>query len=326
MTLALVIPVHNDAARLTPLLHQAERLGCFDQVVIADDGSERPVTEGAVPPGLRDRTVLLRSETPGGAGQARNRALAEVSADHLLFFDADDHLTTELPRLWRELQGRDFDFCLFRHHDSRVLSRGGLGPMPLDAALWRLAGTGAGGLRPVAGQALADLAETANYPWNKLYRTGFLHEHGLQFTEIPVHNDIAMHWDSFSCARAGQVLVSDRAAAVHFVAPGGQRLTNRRSEERLQVFEPLDHVRAGIRTRQGGRSALMLALIRFSCGLMDWVRGNIDTELRPRFDRRAGAFLEDLLERGAALNWLERADPVLALRLLLLLARSREAG
>lgn len=323
MTLALAIPVHNDAEGLRRLLRQVSGFGCFDQVVIVDDASEEPVGADLVPAVLQGRTVMLRNDTSGGAGQARNRALEAVLADRVLFFDADDLFTEEFPWLWHELSGQDFDFCLFKHHDSRVLARGGWGQMPQDNALWRLAGTASGGMRQVTGQALAYLAETANYPWNKIYRTGFLREHGLRFAEVPLHNDIAVHWDSFSCAAAagGRVLTSDRVAATHFVQRGGQRLTNRRSQERLRLFGQLDHARAGIRARQGEESALMLALMRFSCGLIDWARGNIAEEFWGRFDRQALGYLDVLLEGGKALDWVARAEPVLALRMLLMMAR-----
>lgn len=321
MTLALIVPVHNDADGLSALLQRAVELDCFDQVVIVDDASDIPLSESDLPESLRDRSLLLRSDESGGAGHARNRALEVVDTESLLFFDSDDLLTGELPCLWRELQGRAFDFCLFKHHDSRVLERDGWGQMPVDNMLWRLAGVSAGGLRVTDSAARPCLAETANYPWNKIYRTGFLRENRLKFSEIPVHNDIAVHWDSFSCAE--NILVSDRVAAIHFVRPGGQRLTNRRSRDRLRVFEPLRHAAEGIRDRQGAQSPLMLALIRFSFGLMNWVRGNIPENIRGEYDRRAAGFIDCLLDEGRALDWLNRRDPVLCLKILLMQAQGR---
>jgi len=321
MTLALAIPVHNDAENLRILLRQVAALGCFDQIVIIDDGSAEPLDLALVPAPLRLRTTLLRNPEARGAGQARNRALMEVTADRVLFFDADDIFTNAFPGLWHELRGQDFDFCIFKHHDSRILTAGDLGQMPLDDALWRLAGCASGGLRLVTEQGLARLAETANYPWNKVYSTGFLRDCGLRFSEIPVHNDIAAHWDSFSWAQAtgGRVLASDRIAVTHFVHPEGGRLTNRRSEERLRVFEPLNHARIGIRDRQGGQSPLMLSLMRFSCGLLDWVRGNIVADLHDRFDVLSVRYLDALLEQGDVLDWVRQRDPVLALRMLLMM-------
>jgi len=178
-----------------------------------------------------------------------------------------------------------------------------------------------GELQEPSSRAAVTLAETANYPWNKIYRTNFLRDQGLRFSEIPVHNDIAMHWDSFS--RASVILASDRVAATHIVQPGGQRLTNRRSADRLRVFEPLRHVADEIRSQHGNCSDLMLAFLRSSSGLLDWVRGNITEELRPELDRKTAGFLDQVLE-VQVFSWLSRADPLLALHLTLLMAQGEK--
>lgn len=321
-SLALVIPVRNDARGLAALLRQAAEMDCFSQVVIADDASDRRVRRWHVPLSLQGRTTVLRSPVQGGAGQARNRALAAVGCSHLVFFDSDDLFTADLPPLWQELEGEEYDFCLFRHYDSRALAQGRLGQMPVDDALWRQAGCAAGGLQTVSGLAAAQLAETANYPWNKIYRTAFLRARGVRFSELPVHNDIAAHWQSFACA--ARILASDRAAAVHAVQEGGGRLTNRRSAERLRVFEALGEAAAAVRAHQGGTSLLMLALLRFTCGLIGWVRGQIEPGLQAEFTRLAAGFLEQELARDGVSGWLRRADPALARRLAQLAAR--EAG
>lgn len=323
MTLTLAIPVWNDAAGLSRLLEQAGRLGCFDRVVVVDDGSERALEfdrlRRAIGPGGPGLT-LLRNESPRGAGQARNRALAVVETSHVLFFDADDVLTGELSALWRGLSGRTFDFCMFKHADSRVSDRGGWGQIALDEALWRLAGCASGALRQLPEAGYPPLAQTANYPWNKIYRTAFLRDHDIRFSEIPVHNDILVHWLGFLHAQT--VLTSDRVAAVHYVRPRAGRLTNRRDVERLRAFEPLEQVAAEIRRGQGATSPLMTAFLRFCGGLIEWIRGNIDPGLHRTLDRATSAFLTASLDREV-MQVMARRDPVLALRLTLMLGQGR---
>ncbi len=324
MKLALAIPVWNDALGLSRLLAQVGQLGCFDQIVVVDDGSNPALDltdQTLFPSEVSAEISLLRNETPQGAGQARNRALAVVEASHVLFFDADDVLTDELPALWRSLAGRDFDFCIFKHADSRLSQTGGWGQTALDEGLWRLAGCSSGALQllPEAGYAL--LAQTANYPWNKIYRTEFLRRNRIRFSEIPVHNDILAHWMGFIHART--VLVSDRVAAVHFIRSKAERLTNRRGAERLRVLEPLQQVVVEIRRRQGCESALMAAFLRFSSGLFDWMRGNIDPSLHRALDRAVSGFLADCIDRNMMASMVSR-DPVLALRLMLMLMLGQE--
>ena len=316
-SLALVIPVRDDQSGLIRLLQQAEVMGIFDQVVISDDGSEPPVraAESGIAPA---RSTLLRSDQSGGAGAARNRALAAVRTSHMIYFDSDDRLTPEFPRLWQELIGKQFDFCLFRHHDSRVGHQQGWGQMPLDNAMWRQAGAGFSTLFQPKPTALAALAETANYPWNKIYRTGFLRDHDLRCSETPVHNDIALHWMSF--LQATQVLVSDRVAAVHEVHGLGHRLTNRSGAERLCVFDPLAQVARALERAE--RPRLRAGFFHFTAGLLDWIRTVLAPEHHKALDEQTHTFLCEHLDPDLFAD-LSHSDPVLALRLTLQMAGGR---
>lgn len=100
-TAAIIIPHFEDAARLarclTALAPQLAAHGQEVEVVVIDNGS-RPGFAEALPvlPGLR---VLL--EPRRGAAEARNRGIAETTAERLFFLDCDcipapDWLTTAL--------------------------------------------------------------------------------------------------------------------------------------------------------------------------------------------------------------------------------------
>ncbi|SFU21335.1 glycosyltransferase family 2 protein [Sedimentitalea nanhaiensis] len=285
LDLTVAIPVHNDR---DPLLALLGELRCATRIVVVDDGSEQPLQQGdlcaaaGLPP---ERLTLLRHDSALGAGAARNAALAQVQTDYLLYLDADDLPTRELPLLLADLEGQDFDFCIFRHHDSRSEQENYWGPDPHDRALWRAAGSDIGALTPVGPAAAAQLVQTANYPWNKIYRTGFLRDHGIRCSRIPVHEDIELHWRSFLNAR--RILASDRIAAIHFVTPGGNRLTNALGPDRLRVFEPLTAIADEISTT--GVDPLPFA--RFTVGLLGWIHDHLHPELRPGFADRAQAFL-----------------------------------
>jgi len=322
MSLTLVLPVHNDAQNLRRVLQQAHRLGIFNRVVVSDDGSDEPVSRAAVcPPNawLQGRFTILHSNTSKGAGHARNRALEHVETEHVLFFDSDDLLTPDLAALVRSLAGQHFDFCLFRHTDSRSIDLGGLGQMPFDEAHWRRAGVQVGALRQISQTQACALAETANYPWNKIYRTDFLKQNDIRCSETMVHNDIELHWMSFHHGR--DILVSDRVGALHFVAPDEQRLTNRKGEERLAVFTPLDRIAVALGA-EGTSERLLEAFLRFVSGLFDWIRNNIAPPLRERLDEATRDFLLTHVNE-ARFSKLSRTDPVLARHIVFQLERGR---
>lgn len=307
MTLTLAIPAYNDTANLKRLLRRAEEIGLADQVIVVDDGSDSPVTveelraAGAPGPG---RLTLLRNDSPRGPGVARNRAILHAVTDHLLFLDADDLPTRELPALLRDLEGRAFDFCLFQHHDTRMEQELAWGQMPHDQALWRAAGVDLGALNPVRRAAAALLAGTANYPWNKIYRTGFLRAHAIGCSEILLHEDIELHWRCFLNART--ILASDRTGVIHVVTPGGGRLTNRTGPERLALFEPLERIAEEVMAKAPELYAL--PFFGFVLGLFDWIAGNLDAAHHDAF----AGLVRDFVTRRIPpplLEQLRQADP-----------------
>ncbi len=309
--LALVIPVWNDAEGLARLLAQISRISAISQVVVVDDASERPAdpeTMGWSAERLGADLVFARNAQQRGAGYARNRGLAKVTANRVLFFDSDDRFTPEFPHLMAELPREGFDFCLFAHADSRVAGAGGWGPLPGDERLWERAGI-LGALNEMPDAARPELIQLSAYPWNKVYRTGFLRETGTRCTEIMVHNDIELHWLSF--LRAERILVSDRVAAVHVVDQHGSRLTNRSGAERLEMFRALEPVARAV--AQAGPD-YTLPFARFAMALFHWAGAQIAPELRPAFATRIRAFLAEALTPEAFAR-IADVDPDLARRI-----------
>ena len=291
MTFSIAIPVHNDADNLHNLLTRLARLDVADQVVVVDDGSDTALV--AEP--LSDATGfdparlhLLRHPRAKGPGAARNRALEAVTGEHMMFLDADDLPTRELPDLLADLAGEPFDFCLFQHHDSRSEQELRWGQMPWDQRLWEEAGVDLGAMSPVSAQAAPLLARTANYPWNKIYRTAFLREHAIACTEILVHEDVELHWRCF--LEAETILASDRTGVIHNVAPAGTRLTNRAGPERLAAFDPLTRLAADTTG-----TAYETAFAQFAIGLITWIADNLDPAHHAALADKANTFLQDAI-------------------------------
>ncbi len=291
MTLALLIPVWNDAEGLAQLLAQVPELGVFSQVIVVDDASDPPVPQDLADPGCE--LVVLRLDERHGAGFARNRGLDAVTASHVIFFDSDDLFTPDFRKLVDELRVNpsihSADFTIFRHVDSRVRERGGLGPLQSDQAYWASA-MGAAAAADLEGKprklpraGALQLCRIAAYPWNKIYRTAFLREQNIRCTEIPVHNDLELHWASF--LKAKSILCSARVCCEHFVHPNGSRLTNRTGEERLRVFEAFDNL-LDILVEAPERLAYMTVLLEFALRLSAWIKGALEPQFHPAL--RAG--------------------------------------
>lgn len=330
MKLSLVIPVFNDHEGLARLLAQVGQLGIAQEVIVVDDGSDVPC-QSRFPraPVAGAQTVWLRTEAGLGAGHARNLGQAAASGSHVLFFDADDALTPDICALLRDLAGQTFDFCLFPHHDSRLLARGLSGPQePSDRAFW--ADIAPGPLpRPLMPDEALVLCRLSNYPWNKIWRTGFLHEADVRCTEIPLHNDIEPHWAAFLSAQRS--MVSGRACAIHNVVAGGAQLSNRRGADRVRLFEALAAVSARLEreiTRDPVRAAFAGPFLDFSCRLIDWAQTRLDPADVQALNLRAEDFITALARRAspALAAAIERAlteEPGLAARFIAVFGQGR---
>ena len=300
MSLCVVIPVWNDPEGLGRLLSQLLDMPVFDQIIISDDASDPPaapdalgLTEDVAAALARDRRLLwLRSPAQRGAGHARNMALDRISTSRVIFFDSDDVFLPEFSTLVAELDQRedrqDYDFCIFRHVDSRNRAKGGFGPLGSDDGVW--AGAGAMTAKPTALplKGATQLCRISAYPWNKIYRTAFLREAGIRCTEIPVHNDLELHWMSFLKAR--RILTSRRVCCEHFVEVDGKRLTNRSGRERFQVFQALQALHAELE-RNPRRVDFLVPFAEFYTRLFGWIIDKLEPELRDGFAEKARAFL-----------------------------------
>lgn len=325
MKLSVVIPVRNDPAGLDRLLGHLARLRIARQIVVVDDGSDPPLQAAfarhRVPGAQLD---WLRSDAGLGAGHARNLGQAAVRGTHVLFCDADDELTPEIVPLLADLRHQSFDFALFMHHDSRMLASGRDGPHePPDRAFWHA-------VSPPDRPRAVDMAEAAvlcrisNYPWNKIWRAGFLREAHVRCTEIPVHNDIEPHWAGFLSAR--RILVSGRHCLIHHVAAHHGQLSNRRGAGRLALFEALEAVLERLTQEVGrtpGQSVFVAPFMEFCCRLLDWTTTRLEPELHPELQRRACAFFQQIARSpedtlAAAAQTALATEPGLASRLLTL--------
>lgn len=289
MTLSVVIPVWNDPEGLRRLVTQVLAMRVFDQIIISDDASDPPVgPELLGPDGLDPRLLWLRSPDQRGAGHARNLGLDHVTGSHVIFFDSDDLFLPEFADLVAELSGKTYDFCIFRHIDSRIRAKGGLGPLGPDDGLWEAAKAMTAKPTPLALKGVAQLCRISAYPWNKIYRTDFLRESGIRCTEIPVHNDLELHWMSFLKAR--RILTSRRLCCEHFVQDAGQRLTNRSGRERFQVFQALESLHDAL-DHSPNRLLFLEPFAEFYTRLFGWITETLDPEHRNRFARLVREFL-----------------------------------
>ncbi len=290
MKLSLVIPAYNDPAGVGQLLRQIGPMGHFSEVIVVDDASTKrsdPKSLGLDVAALPYTLKYHRVRKNRGAGHARNKGLSLCTGTHVLFFDSDDLFTADFSTLVDSLQGQEFDFCIFKHIDSRVRAAGGDGLLPSDEIRWQESGA-IGPMGTLSADGALRLCTIAAYPWNKIYRTDFLRDHNIRCTEIPVHNDIEIHWMGFLHAKT--ILYCDLICCEHFVAAGKKRLTNTRGRERFTVTQALANVQAAFEEHPE-TARFLPSFTQFYVGLFDWIQKQLLEELHQPFRTEVQRFL-----------------------------------
>jgi len=100
VSLSIVIPAKNEAANLARLIPEIRAAIPDAELIVVDDGSTDATP--SVLAGYGDRIRSLRTPN-GGAGVARNRAVALATGDLVAFLDSDDEWMPgklELARRW----------------------------------------------------------------------------------------------------------------------------------------------------------------------------------------------------------------------------------
>ena len=313
MKLSLVIPVWNDLDGLDRLLRQVAELGLFSQVIVSDDASDSPVGPENIPAsqGFSGDILWLRSDTQRGAGHARNIALERITGSHVIFFDSDDLFAGDFPAIaaLAEAETEPFDFVIFRHDDSRILDEGRRGSFPAEEKRWQASGANESLKELTTAQAI-ELCQISAYPWNKIYRTDFLRENDIRCTEIAVHNDLELHWSSFVVAR--RILATQLIGATHFFHAAGSRLTNRRGDERLDVFDAFVRVLSRIvKEPDLDQLGFIHPFVHFSFKLTEWIRKNVDGEYHDQLVAKSRGFWHSVAS-PQMMTLIAYRDPALA--------------
>jgi glycosyltransferase involved in cell wall biosynthesis len=322
MSVSVVIPVWNDCAGVQSALTELAKAPVITEVIVVDDCSERPVADELDINQSRaagQEIKVLRHDSNRGGGAARNTGLDAVTQPYVIFLDSDDLPTECYGDILAEFIAFDphLDFAMFRHIDSREEAKGKYQGLPIDEERWKKLSKGPGPQR-MPPEAQAQMAVVSAYPWNKLYRTDFLRKNQVRCTEIPVHNDIEIHWVGFICAE--NILYSHRTGVKHFVHAKGDRITNRKGEERLRVFSALENVVSRL-DDQNAPLDMRIAYWTFFVNLMNWIPANLAEEFQSRLKDTRSSFVFHFLPK-AEFRKLAWQDSALTSRLLKLVERN----
>lgn len=285
--LSVVIPVHNAASSIGDVVAAFTDGGrVTTEVVLVDDqstdGSDVVVDDLAT---RHEQVTAIHLDENLGAGRARNRGFERVRGRYTWFFDADDipHLDAMHEILLRlDASGADVAFCTYsyRRGDDAPSTR----MNSYDREAWAKVMPDGRRFHEARLTEVSRLLGFANYPWNKIIRTATYRGTGLRFGSGMVHNDILGHWHIM--LMADQLLLVDERVCTHVVHPKGANLTNRASNQRLQLFDALDETYDLIQSRPDLRNRYSHHYWSFVLRTAKWAAARVPEVDREQFKVR----------------------------------------
>lgn len=272
VALSVVIPSHNPEALF--FIQIAKLLAAHPdwQVVVIDDGSDRSLQEFL--PQTANLTVL-RNATAQGAGTSRNIAVQAIMGDYTVFLDDDDFMDWGVvEQLMQKMDAAPaVDMAVSSY---RFLRDGKLAPAhQKDQKILQNTLRGQNS-RIVMLDDNEALLRLTNYPWNKLYRTQFIHRIGLRFSDTIVQNDVYAHWQSL--LGASRILVTDLVQCTQTTTAAGSRISNTWDSRRLQAFIALRETYALVQRNPLPR--VETAFWAFYHDLIHWMVGSASPRTR----------------------------------------------
>jgi len=185
---SVIIPCYNAERYLVQCIDSVlgQTLGDLELICV-DDGSTDRTLDILQAYQQRDHRVKVLTQANQYAGVARNAGMEIATGQYLLFLDADDYFEPYLlQRLTERADATKADICMCSAFMDDLVT-GELQPRfpRQNRALWALP-------MVFSLDQISDYAYFSVYPnpWNKLYRTAFVKEHGLQFQRTKRANDV----------------------------------------------------------------------------------------------------------------------------------------
>ena len=306
LSVSVVIPARNAAPHMRKLLRALADNESVRQILVVDDCSTDPTAEIVTRFAKTDNRIrLLRMDAHRGAGAARNRGIPHVTGEYCAFIDADDYVEPQgMDEAAGALRSLGGDFLVYKWYQTDMHGRTvAMRMADSDEALWA---TAVQGKRHVVTDARKCpwIMRTLNFPWNKMYRTRFLVDKGIRFSETFIHNDNLAHWMSYT--QASSFVLYDKYLVGHKEDPRRTQLSTVMDRRRLQLFDAFQDIDEFF--RYGELYAdLYPHFVCYKRDLLGWFGPQIHAEAFTEFCALSAATFSHI--RSDLLFYINRFDP-----------------
>lgn len=277
---SVVIPVYNGEACLRQCLDSVGGQTLTDlEIICVDDGSTDGTPAMLAQYAAQDPRFQIITQPNAGPGVARNTGLAAATGEYLIFLDADDLFQPaflERMAARAEETGADVTVCRATEFDHATGA--------VRDGSWMLKT----GLLPdqvfTPAQAADHLFQfTYGWPWDKLYRRGFVERAGLAYPALPNSEDLVFVFQSLAVAE--KIAVVDEALVAHRMGRGGS-VSNSRYRDPEVPWQALRLLRSGLEER-GLYPAFEKSFLNWAMEFLVWNVANMgDKAAQRRYFRK----------------------------------------
>lgn len=267
MKLSIVIPAFNCENTLEECVNSLsieEKHYSDVEVLIIDDGSSDNTAKIAKKIVNTIPCVKYFYQSNTGAGAARNLGLKHINGDYVWFIDGDDTVNqNSISIILYEIETHHPEILLFSY---KLYDEAKNQFVPQSKRDSGILGTIEEGQHFTVNDH-PNLLEAISYPWNKVYKSEFIKDSGLLFSETIVNNDIYFNICSL-CLGRKIVKIGDELYT-HVINKVDGQLTQIFDERRLNLIGVLDQTERKIRSLDINIEAIN-CFLSFKFNVLDW--------------------------------------------------------
>jgi glycosyltransferase involved in cell wall biosynthesis len=173
------------------------------EIICVDDGSTDGTYEALKRYSAKDDRIVVVRQENAGAGIARNTGLAKATGEYCSFLDCDDTFEPNMyEALYKKCSETNADICIC-DADAIVAATGKPNPDKRFIDWPNLTDKDVFSFRDMPERIFNIFSPV---PWNKLFRTSFIREKGLQFQNTQNTNDVCFVFSALIMARRVTVI------------------------------------------------------------------------------------------------------------------------
>lgn len=241
---SVVIPVYNIERHLRQCLDSVAGQSLRDmEVICVDDGSTDDSPKILADYASKDSRFQIITQSNAGPGAARNTGMAKATGKYLIFLDSDDWFEPDfLERMVAKAESTEADvtICRAAEFDSETGRE-----LPSE---WMLKS------EYLPGETFSpeDIAEhifqfTYGWPWDKLYRAGFVKRAGVCYPALPNSEDLVFVLQGLALAEKIAVV---ETVLVHHRVNRASSVSNSRHRDPEAAYKAVRLLEDALRERR----------------------------------------------------------------------------